>query len=111
MYSIILSFRLSYSLLYLLLCTSYSVFEKKKTSGEKLKLYCYFFVFTGWVDDSVFVRRNQDSNSDEVWSNGGAGQQAGAFTTGRQGRGGGAGRSNPPPPPPAVKPRSQVRLA
>jgi len=63
-----------------------------------------------WVDDSVFVRRNPDSNSEEVWSNGGAGQQAGAFTTGRQGRGGagGAGRSNPPPPPPAVKPRSQV---
>ena len=74
-------------------------------------MLCFCFYFTGWVDDSVFVRRNPDSNSEEVWSNGGAGQQAGAFTTGRQGRGGGAGRSNPPPPPPAIKPRSQVRLA
>ena len=34
MYSIILSFRLLCSLLYLLICTSYSVFGEKKTSGK-----------------------------------------------------------------------------
>lgn len=56
----------------------------------------------GWVDDSVFIRRNQESNED-LWSNGGPGGQAGAFTTGRQ-----RGRNAPVPPPPAVKPRTQV---
>ena len=62
-------------------------------------------IFTGWVDDSVFVRRNPEAN-EEVWSNGGghAGHQAsGAFTTGRS-------RGRPNPLPPAVKPRSQVGL-
>lgn len=51
----------------------------------------------GWVDDSVFTRRNPEQD-DDVWSNGGS-HPGGAFTTGR--------RSRPVVPPP-VKPRSQV---
>ena len=58
-------------------------------------------MITGWVDDSVFTRRNQE-NDEEVWSNGGSGSHTGgAFTTGRQ-------RARPQPPAPPVKPRSQV---
>ena len=96
---------IDYSILLLLLHKVFSCFKKIFSLAENT---IFEIFFTGWVDDSVFIRRNPDSNSEEVWSNG-AGQQAGAFTTGRQGRGG--GRSNaPPPPPPAVKPRSQVCL-
>ena len=69
------------------------------------QILIYFITFqliTGWVDDSVFTRRNQE-NDEEVWSNGGSGSHtgSGAFTTGRQ-------RARPQPPAPPVKPRSQV---
>ena len=60
-------------------------------------------LFSGWVDDSIFTRRNPE-NDEEVWSNGGStgsGHPGGAFTTGRQ-------RARPQPPAPPVKPRSQV---
>ena len=60
-------------------------------------------MLSGWVDDSIFTRRNPE-NDEEMWSNGSP-AGGGAFTTGRS-----RGRTNAPPPPPAVKPRSQVRL-
>ena len=45
MHSIILSFRLLCSLLYLSLCTSYSVFEKEKNFWGKAKTLMLYFCF------------------------------------------------------------------
>ena len=65
------------------------------------KLLCFI---SGWVDDSIFIRRpNQEDDPINASVN------AGAFTTGRQNR----GRQPQPGPatpvgPPPVKPRSQV---
>ena len=71
-----------------------------------------YLIFAGWVDDSIFNRRTNPENDEEMWKSNGSpasgGHQGGAFTTGRS-RGPRPGNV-PVPPPPAVKPRSQVRL-
>ena len=70
-----------------------------------------YLIFAGWVDDSIFNRRTNPENDEEMWKSNGSpasgGHQGGAFTTGRS-RGPRPGNV-PVPPPPAVKPRSQVR--
>ena len=70
-----------------------------------------YLIFAGWVDDSIFNRRTNPENDEEMWKSNGSpasgGHQGGAFTTGRS-RGPRQGNV-PVPPPPAVKPRSQVR--
>ena len=71
-----------------------------------------WWIFEGWGDDSIFNRRTNPENDEEMWKSNGSpasgGHQGGAFTTGRS-RGPRPGNV-PVPPPPAVKPRSQVRL-